>query len=53
MDLEESRRGEKRGGVVRMETIIRIYCMRKESIFNKRGEILKIIFQKKEKDQLG
>ena len=37
VNLEGS--GEKVGGVEGQETVLRIYCMRKESIFNKRKKI--------------
>jgi hypothetical protein len=36
VDLEGRRAGEVLGGAEGGETVIRTYCMRKESIFNKR-----------------
>lgn len=38
VDLEKMGGGKKLGGVEERETIIRIYCTRVESIFNKREE---------------
>lgn len=38
MDLEGKRGGEELGGVEEGETVIRVYCMVKQSIFNKRGK---------------
>jgi hypothetical protein len=35
---EEGRSEEGLGGVKRKENVVRIYCMRKESIFKKRGK---------------
>jgi hypothetical protein len=45
VDPDESRGGEEQGGIMRRETVIRIYQM-KESIFNKRKKLKRIsLFQ--------
>lgn len=38
IDPEGRGDGEELGVMARGETVLRIYCMRKESIFNKRGK---------------
>ena len=42
VDLNASGDKEKLGEVEGGETVIRIYCMRRESIFNQRGKASKI-----------
>jgi hypothetical protein len=51
VDLDGKGREEALGGVGGEETITRLYCMRKESIFNKWGKWKpKIIFLKHNKE---
>lgn len=52
MDQEKMGAGEKLGGVEGGETIIRIYCMRKESSFNKKEKKLNNFQIKKTKMKL-
>lgn len=40
-DLNGSEGGKELGGVQGGGTVIKIYCLRKESIFNKRGNLKK------------
>ena len=44
VDLEERGGGEELGRVEERETIIRKYCLRKESIFNKSKNIKVIVY---------
>ena len=46
MDLEARGHGKEVGGLERGKTVIRIYCIGKESIFNKRKNKKKITKKK-------